>query len=438
MKHSLQLKLSQHLTLTPQLQQSIRLLQLSTVELNQELERYLRRTRCSSGDADDEPAPPQSEASSAATARRRQAPERTAATRDENARHVADGAPTTATSPTMAAAAAATATGAARRRRRRRLHRSRSPTSHAARAPARSSSRSPGLPRATGARRRADRRARRGRLPHARRSRSSPRCLPEELEHRDRGAAAIALRYVQNFEPTGVGARDCAECLALQLRALPRGDAATARRRSRSSREHLTLLAARDFTKLKRLLRRRRRRAARRARARSARSIPSPGAAFGDGDVRYVVPDVVVRKVRGALDRGAQRAAMPRCASTRSTPTSCRRSRENGGQQLAGAAAGGAVADQERAAALRHDPARDAGDRRPAAELLRARRGRDAPAGAARDRRERGPARIDHLARDDAEVHAHAARHLRAQVFLRQPRRDRHRRRRVRRPRSAR
>ena len=41
MKHSLQLKLSQHLTLTPQLQQSIRLLQLSTLELNQELERYL-------------------------------------------------------------------------------------------------------------------------------------------------------------------------------------------------------------------------------------------------------------------------------------------------------------------------------------------------------------------------------------------------------------
>src|SRR5512132_3100771 len=41
MKHSLQLKLSQHLTLTPQLQQSIRLLQLSTVELNQEIERLL-------------------------------------------------------------------------------------------------------------------------------------------------------------------------------------------------------------------------------------------------------------------------------------------------------------------------------------------------------------------------------------------------------------
>src|SRR5438105_6838206 len=42
MKPSLQLKLSQHLTLTPQLQQSIRLLQLSTIELHQEVERFLQ------------------------------------------------------------------------------------------------------------------------------------------------------------------------------------------------------------------------------------------------------------------------------------------------------------------------------------------------------------------------------------------------------------
>src|SRR5438034_863603 len=41
MKPSLQFRLSQHLTLTPQLQQSIRLLQLSTVELNQEIDRLL-------------------------------------------------------------------------------------------------------------------------------------------------------------------------------------------------------------------------------------------------------------------------------------------------------------------------------------------------------------------------------------------------------------
>src|ERR1700750_2504534 len=41
-KQTLQLKLSQHLTLTPQLQQSIRLLQLSTLELNAEVERILQ------------------------------------------------------------------------------------------------------------------------------------------------------------------------------------------------------------------------------------------------------------------------------------------------------------------------------------------------------------------------------------------------------------
>ena len=41
MKPTLQVRLSQHLTLTPQLQQSIRLLQLSTIELNQEIERLL-------------------------------------------------------------------------------------------------------------------------------------------------------------------------------------------------------------------------------------------------------------------------------------------------------------------------------------------------------------------------------------------------------------
>jgi RNA polymerase sigma-54 factor len=41
MKPSLQVRLSQHLALTPQLQQSIRLLQLSTLELHQEVGQML-------------------------------------------------------------------------------------------------------------------------------------------------------------------------------------------------------------------------------------------------------------------------------------------------------------------------------------------------------------------------------------------------------------
>src|ERR1700710_186670 len=43
MKASLQVRLSQHLALTPQLQQSIRLLQLSTLELHQEIEQMMEQ-----------------------------------------------------------------------------------------------------------------------------------------------------------------------------------------------------------------------------------------------------------------------------------------------------------------------------------------------------------------------------------------------------------
>src|SRR5690606_37615870 len=60
MKQGLQLRFSQNLALTPQLQQSIRLLQLSTQELNQELESILqnnplleRDERSEDGDAGD-------------------------------------------------------------------------------------------------------------------------------------------------------------------------------------------------------------------------------------------------------------------------------------------------------------------------------------------------------------------------------------------------
>ena len=55
MKPSLQVRLSQHLALTPQLQQSIRLLQLSTLELHQEIEQMLEQNPFL--DTDDEHTP---------------------------------------------------------------------------------------------------------------------------------------------------------------------------------------------------------------------------------------------------------------------------------------------------------------------------------------------------------------------------------------------
>lgn len=58
MKPSLQLKLSQQLALTPQLQQSIRLLQLSTLELEQELENYLQENPLLEREEEEYAAPP--------------------------------------------------------------------------------------------------------------------------------------------------------------------------------------------------------------------------------------------------------------------------------------------------------------------------------------------------------------------------------------------
>ena len=56
MKTSLQLKMGQHLTMTPQLQQAIRLLQLSTLDLQQEIQQVLESNPMLDVN-DDDPAP---------------------------------------------------------------------------------------------------------------------------------------------------------------------------------------------------------------------------------------------------------------------------------------------------------------------------------------------------------------------------------------------
>ena len=55
MKQGLSLRVSQHLALTPQLQQSIRLLQLSTLELGQEIQQMLDENPFLELQADDAP-----------------------------------------------------------------------------------------------------------------------------------------------------------------------------------------------------------------------------------------------------------------------------------------------------------------------------------------------------------------------------------------------
>jgi RNA polymerase sigma-54 factor len=145
---------------------------------------------------------------------------------------------------------------------------------------------------------------------------------------------SIALRHVHNLEPTGVGARDVAECLELQLKAMP--DSTPHREVAITLvNKHLDVLAARDFNRLKRLL------SVTEDELRDVRALiltldPKPGRAFGSGDVRYVIPDVVVRKTGGRWLAALNRDAMPRLRINKMYADILQASRENGGKHLSG------------------------------------------------------------------------------------------------------
>ena len=102
--------------------------------------------------------------------------------------------------------------------------------------------------------------------------------------------ACVVLGRLQGFDPTGVFARDVRECLALQLRERDRLDPAM-----QALLDNLDLLARRDLAAL--------RRACQvddedlREMIAEVRALtPRPGAAFGSEPVQGVVPDVFVRE----------------------------------------------------------------------------------------------------------------------------------------------
>lgn len=106
----------------------------------------------------------------------------------------------------------------------------------------------------------------------------------------------IALRRVQSLDPAGVGARNVAECLQLQLPSM-----ACPQMRALAQtiiNDHLPTLAAHDIAGLARQLGE----PPAQVEAvceRIRRLDPRPGWRVGSSQVAYVVPDVLVRKVRG-------------------------------------------------------------------------------------------------------------------------------------------
>lgn len=119
----------------------------------------------------------------------------------------------------------------------------------------------------------------------------------------------VAIRFVQSMDPPGIGARSLAECLALQLERLPdqTHDVEIAKR---IVREHIDLLALHDSTRLSQKLECSEE-TIRRANIAIRALNPRPGAQFSDALARYVVADVVTRKVNGKWIASIHPQALP-------------------------------------------------------------------------------------------------------------------------------
>ena len=301
MKQTLQLKLTQHLTLTPQLQQSIRLLQLSTMELNQELERFLAENPLLERDEGEEDSAPVvrlngTESVTTETVERSDKPDGPAA-EDESRPSADDWSLETVASGTSredADDADYPQLAAESPSLRDHLLQQLSLTA----LPDRDRTLVALL---------VDALDEDGYLTQPLEEIAA--MLPAELAI-EPDELAIALKHLQNLDPTGVGARSPAECLELQLLTLP--DSVTGLAIAlRIVREHLPLLAARDFAKLKRLI------GCDEALLRTAHRLiqslnPRPGAAFAPLETRYVVADVIVRKVKGVWRASLNPDAMPK------------------------------------------------------------------------------------------------------------------------------
>ncbi len=118
-----------------------------------------------------------------------------------------------------------------------------------------------------------------------------------------------ALRWLQSLDPPGIGARDLGECLALQIRHRPRGPARTLA--LRIAQNYLELLAKRDIRRLMSLT------GASEEQVREAQAFivacePKPGRPFADAESHIVVPDVIVRKSGRGLSVTLNPDVMPK------------------------------------------------------------------------------------------------------------------------------
>jgi len=112
----------------------------------------------------------------------------------------------------------------------------------------------------------------------------------------DLDEVTAVLHRIQQFDPVGVAYRDLAECLLIQLRQVDEQDVTPAVRNARVIvKTHLQLLGNRDYAQLMRLTR------LKEPELRDAIAIiealnPRPGADISPPSTTYIVPDVLVTK----------------------------------------------------------------------------------------------------------------------------------------------
>jgi len=156
--------------------------------------------------------------------------------------------------------------------------------------------------------------------------------LPDELEI-TLDDLETALVQLQHLDQPGLGARNLGECLALQLKALP-DDTPHLELAVRLVSHHLDLLAAHDFAKIKKLLR------CSDDELRAAQQLivclnPKPGAEFGHSIADYVVPDVIVEKHKNKWRARLNADALPKLRVNKIYANILQQRGENNSSQLA-------------------------------------------------------------------------------------------------------
>lgn len=133
---------------------------------------------------------------------------------------------------------------------------------------------------------------------------------PEDEDPLELDEVVAVLHRIQQFDPPGVAARDLGECLLIQLRQLA-ADTPWREQAMQIVAEHLQLLGTRDYANL---LRRTKLSEAELAEViQLIQSLnPRPGASIESGDSEYVVPDVVVSKRQDVWHVELNPDAMPK------------------------------------------------------------------------------------------------------------------------------